>query len=203
MSQPLPEFEPETFAGAAAEAAGIDPAQAIAQAMRAFADGPRGNAHAIMDRSLPAIVRGYLAIKQGSATETLAIREAGFMPALYARFEGEPVRVTCVSTLGDVGISRKLDEEYGYFDRVSIYDLTDFSTERPSRQPRPHLHGWRADKVVIDDPHPPAPILVFDTPPSAAAVHAAPSWESILAGLEQPRRTKRGQRRRLRGMPRS
>ncbi len=98
----------------------------------------RSNEHAIHDYSLPAMARGYLAIKAGNATETGAIEEAGFMPALYATWTPEPntiygdkpirVRVTMVSRLGDVGISRK-DEPTGYFTRCSIYDLTDFADE--------------------------------------------------------------------------
>lgn len=93
----------------------------------------RSNDHALHDHALPAIVRGFIAINSGPATETMAIEEAGWMPRLYATYQpssepGERVRVVMVSRLGDCGISRK-DERYGYFARVSIYDLTDFSDE--------------------------------------------------------------------------
>ncbi len=86
----------------------------------------RSNEHALHDFSLPAIVRGFIAINMGPATETMAIREAGFMPALFAKWNGEPVRVTIVSRMGDVGIHRDPREEWTYNERVSIYDLTDF-----------------------------------------------------------------------------
>ncbi len=91
---------------------------------------PRGrqNEDAMRDYSLPAIVRGFIAINSGPATETMAIREAGFMPRLYGTHEGERVRVVMVSRMGDIGISRD-DKEHGYFKRCSIYDLTDFSEE--------------------------------------------------------------------------
>lgn len=104
----------------------------------------RHNRDALHDFNLPAIVRGYIAIKSGNATETLAIEEAGMMPRLYASYQGVRVRVTTVSRLGDVGISRK-DEGYGYFARVSIYDLTDFSQEMypgaPAKRRRIRLHA--------------------------------------------------------------
>jgi hypothetical protein len=51
-----------------------------------------------------------------------------------------------VSRLGDVGINRK-DEETGYFARVSVYDLTDFSEEMhpdpPAERPYVKLHAIR------------------------------------------------------------
>lgn len=99
----------------------------------------RRNGDVLFDRDLPALVRGFIALNQGPATETMAIREAGFMPRLYATYQGRRVRVTMVSRLGDVGISHK-DEEYGYFTRCSIYDLTEFSDEMslsgPANRPR-------------------------------------------------------------------
>lgn len=98
----------------------------------------RRNEDVLHDFDLPAMVRGFIAINQGPATETMAIREAGFMPRLYASYRGERVRVTMVSRLGDVGVSRK-DEEYGYFDRCSIYDLSEFGDEMhptaPAKKP--------------------------------------------------------------------
>lgn len=87
----------------------------------------------IHDFDLPAYVRAFVACNQGPASETMAINEAGLMPKLYATYTpadgSEPfrVRVTMVSRLGDVGVSRD-DVEYGYFDRLSIYDLSEFDT---------------------------------------------------------------------------
>lgn len=105
----------------------------------------RRNRDVLFDFKLPAIVRGFIACNMGPATETMAIREAGFMPKLYATWTPPPgtiygdkpirVRVVMVSRLGDVGISRK-DQEHGYFTRCSIYDLTDFAEQwDPSVEP--------------------------------------------------------------------
>jgi hypothetical protein len=105
----------------------VDAIVAAVEGVSAEAPG-RQNRDVLMDFDLPAMVRGFIALNQGPATETMAIREAGFMPRLYATYREKRVRVTMVSRLGDVGISHK-DEEYGYFTRCSIYDLTDFADE--------------------------------------------------------------------------
>lgn len=114
----------------------------------------------LFDNALPDFVRAYVAMNQGPATETMAIRAAGMMPALYATWTPPPgtiyspegpirVRVTTVSRLGDVGISRK-DEEFGYFTRLSIFDLTEFDTEMhpeaPARRKSPVRQFALADK---------------------------------------------------------
>lgn len=88
------------------------------------------NEHAIYDYQLPAFVRGFLAAHSMSASYSMAMEEAGFMPKLYARWNGIPVRVVMVSRMGDVGIS-KLDEQHGYFERLSIYELTDYAVTMP------------------------------------------------------------------------
>ncbi|AXQ68416.1 hypothetical protein HOT99_gp201 [Caulobacter phage CcrBL10] len=96
------------------------------------------NSRAICDYKLPAIVRGFLALNAGNATETLAIEEAGFMPALYGRKGGKACRVIMVSSMGDVGITFA-NNRYGYSERLSIYDLDmgGFSLERPADLPDP------------------------------------------------------------------
>lgn len=114
----------------------------------------------LFDHDLPDFVRAFVAMNSGPATETMAIRAAGYMPALYATWTPPPntiysdegpirVRVVMVSRLGDVGISRK-DQEHGYFTRVSIYDLTDFDTvmfpDRPARRVHPLRRFAIADK---------------------------------------------------------
>lgn len=66
------------------------------------------------------------------------------MPRLYASYKGNRCRVVMVSRLGDVGISYK-DQEYGYNERVSLYDLTDFSDQMhpgaPAKRRRVRLHA--------------------------------------------------------------
>uniref|UniRef100_A0AB74UMS4 Uncharacterized protein n=1 Tax=Caulobacter phage BL57 TaxID=3348355 RepID=A0AB74UMS4_9VIRU len=116
----------------------------------------KSNEHAIFDRDLPAIVRGFLAINAGNATETLAIEEAGFMPTLYGRYKGKACRVVMVSSLGDVGISF-VDQRYGYSERVSIYDLDKdaFSLTRPTDLPDAPPQPVYTDHGSIDWIHPP------------------------------------------------
>lgn len=109
---------------------------ALAVSGEPVVDYKHSNSHAVCDYNLPAIVRGFLAINLGSATETIAIEEAGFMPKLYGRKDGKACRVIMVSSLGDVGIAYK-DVRYGYSLRCSIYDLDldAFTLERPTDLP--------------------------------------------------------------------
>lgn len=86
------------------------------------------NEQAIYDFDMPDFVRAFLAINSLSAMETWPVRTANYMPKLYGRHKGRPVRVVMVSRLGDVGISRE-DKECGYYERCSIYDVTDYSKE--------------------------------------------------------------------------
>lgn len=108
----------------------------------------------LFDFDLPSYVRAYVACNQAPATEVMAIREAGLMPKLYATYTptdgSEPfrVRITMVSRLGDVGVSRE-DTEWGYFDRLSIYDLSDFDTAMhpgaPAKRKTPKVFYALAD----------------------------------------------------------
>lgn len=50
-------------------------------------------------------------------------------PKLFADFEGRRVRVTMASRFGDVGISRDLTGDGGYFKRVAVEDLGNFGDE--------------------------------------------------------------------------
>ncbi|AFU86702.1 hypothetical protein D869_gp212 [Caulobacter phage CcrRogue] len=107
------------------------------------------NSRAICDYKLPAIVRGFLALNAGNATETLAIEEAGFMPALYGRKGGKACRVIMVSSMGDVGITFA-NNRYGYSERLSIYDLDldGFSLERPVDLPDPPPEAVYTDMMI-------------------------------------------------------
>ncbi|AXQ69401.1 hypothetical protein HOU02_gp324 [Caulobacter phage CcrBL9] len=106
---------------------------AIAEAKKAWY--PKSNEKALHDFSLPAIVRGFLALHQGPATEVLAIEEAGFMPRLFAKHGERHCQVTLVSAMDDIGISYTYQPDgYGYTERLSIYDLTDFTLTNPFRQ---------------------------------------------------------------------
>lgn len=100
----------------------------------------RSNERALHDYKLPVMVRGFIAAHDQPATYKMALREAGYLPKLYGRYQGEPVRVVMVSRLGDIGISRE-DKEHGYFTRCSIYDLTDYAVHMhkgPKKAEPPH-----------------------------------------------------------------
>ena len=87
------------------------------------------NDAALFDRSLPAIVRGFLAINNCDATERMAIKQAGFMPRLFAQHSGRACEIVMVSRLGDVGITHKDGGSYDH--RCSIYELSDFTLTSP------------------------------------------------------------------------
>lgn len=108
---------------------------AVAEARKA--NYPRSNDHALHDFSLPAMVRGFIAMNMGPATEVMAIKEAGFMPRLYGTYKEKRVRVVLISSMGDIGVAFKDVDQYS--ERCSIYDLTDFGDEMfptaPSKRP--------------------------------------------------------------------
>lgn len=104
------------------------------------------NRHALHDHKLSPLIRGFIAINSGPATETMAIREAGFMPTLYARRDGRACQIVLVSSMGDLGVRYDQSPDgYGYTERsISAYDLTDYSLERPAdlpdAKPQPVYH---------------------------------------------------------------
>lgn len=136
------------------EPAKISDADAIALAVSGAPVEPyaRSNSHALHDhKGLPAIARGFIALNMGNATETMAIEEAGFMPALYGRKDGKACRVIMVSSLGDVGITFK-NNRYGYAERCSIYDLdaAAFTLEKPADLPEPPPEPKSYDDRAIE-----------------------------------------------------
>lgn len=91
--------------------------------------------HVIHDRELPAFVRATIMLMDLPATETMLLEQANMLPALYARCNGKPCRVTIVSRMGDIGIAFT-DRSHGYNTRgLSVYDLTNFSQEKPADLP--------------------------------------------------------------------
>lgn len=84
----------------------------------------------LYDFKVPAFVRAFIAIRSLNAVCTSAIDDAGYMPRLYAKYQGKPVQVSMVSRLGDVGIAPD-NRRHGYNQRLSIYELTDFTQENP------------------------------------------------------------------------
>lgn len=77
----------------------------------------------IDDETQPQCLRAFLDYARSPAHGTF--RE-GEKPRLFADYEGKRVRVVMASRFGDVGITRSLPAEYGYDQRVSVADLTNF-----------------------------------------------------------------------------
>jgi hypothetical protein len=51
-------------------------------------------------------------------------------PKLFADYQGHRIRATMASRFGDLGITRNLDHESGYMDRVNVEELSNFSDQR-------------------------------------------------------------------------
>jgi len=77
------------------------------------------------DKSYPQCVIDYLDVARARA-HGLGMKQV----SLFANYNGNRVRVIMASKYGDVGITYKLDKEYGYDERVFLLDLTDFSGEQ-------------------------------------------------------------------------
>ena len=76
------------------------------------------------DPSAPAALRKFLEFARAPAHGQLIPKPH---PKLYADYEGQRVRVTVASRLGDVGITTDLDAEFGYGHRVLVRALSNFS----------------------------------------------------------------------------
>ena len=76
------------------------------------------------DPETPQCVRDYINHARAPAHGSLLDTPC---PALFATHKGKRVKVVMASSLGDVGITEKLDAENGYSARVLLDHLTDFS----------------------------------------------------------------------------
>lgn len=81
----------------------------------------------IDDEAQPMCLRKFLDYARSPAHGSL---RDGPKPLLFARYHARLVRVTMASRLGDVGITTRMHQEYGYEKRVAVADLTDFSGEQ-------------------------------------------------------------------------
>lgn len=90
----------------------------------------------IRDKSAPKCLRKWLLFQRKPSMWKW--KKSWGYPALFATFKEEDgpggrkgktrrVRVVMASRFGDVGISKDLDKEYGYYLRVFVSDLTDLS----------------------------------------------------------------------------
>jgi len=83
----------------------------------------------IDDEEQPQVLRTFLDYARSPAH---GATRAEPKPKLFADYEGKRVRVVMASRFGDVGITGKLHEEYGYDSRVSVSALSNFSDRRKS-----------------------------------------------------------------------
>ncbi len=81
----------------------------------------------IDDESQPEALRDFLEYARSPAHGALRCDPK---PKLYADYAGKRVRVVMASRFGNVGITDRLGDEYGYQDRVTVADLSNFSTKR-------------------------------------------------------------------------
>lgn len=78
----------------------------------------------IDDETQPPSLRAFLDHARSPAHGALC---RGPRPALFANYNGKRVRVVMASRFGDVGITRNLQAEHGYEERVAVADLSGFS----------------------------------------------------------------------------
>lgn len=84
----------------------------------------------------PNCLRWYLLINRLPASDKSLCGENGVEdPKLFAKYQGQWIRVVMSSRMGDLGITNDLDREYGYDRRVLYTKLTDFTDERPTAEP--------------------------------------------------------------------
>lgn len=84
----------------------------------------------IEDEAAPEPLRAFLSHARAPAHGALLPDP---QPALFARHEGQPVRVVMASRLGDLGITRDMKGDGSYTKRVLVSDLTDFSAIPPQQ----------------------------------------------------------------------
>ena len=78
----------------------------------------------IDDESAPEVLRAYLRWARSPAH---GMNQPKPHPTLYANYNGNRVRITMASRLGDLGITSVLDASYGYEARVPVSALHNFS----------------------------------------------------------------------------
>ncbi len=87
---------------------------------------PRHCDEYIDDPATPEVLRKFLAWARSPAHGHLLPKPH---PILFADYEGQTYRVTMASRLGDVGLNKNFDEEYGYQTRAPVEMLSNFRGE--------------------------------------------------------------------------
>jgi len=89
----------------------------------------------IHDVTAPRVLRFFLLINRLPAADSALCREFGVEPVLYATYDGKRVRVSMASRMGDVGITNRLDDLRGGYDkRVWIDQLSEFSATKTKEE---------------------------------------------------------------------
>lgn len=91
----------------------------------------------ITDPSAPDALRWFLLIQRMPAVDKILARKMlPEWPKLFADIiapnnqgRTQTVRVVMASRFGDVGISKQMNREHGYYKRVSVEELTNFRQE--------------------------------------------------------------------------
>lgn len=81
----------------------------------------------------PLCLRWWLFIERANACCKMIARSAlgDDYPIVYAKYEGGWVRLVMASRFGDIGITKDLDADHGYFARVTVNQLSEFTDQRP------------------------------------------------------------------------
>ncbi len=76
----------------------------------------------------PVCLRYFILVNRLPAIDKSLVFSAVGLPKCFATYRNRRVRLTMASRFGDVGINSDLNAD-GYEDRVSVDELTDFSSE--------------------------------------------------------------------------
>ena len=81
----------------------------------------------------PLCLRWWLLLNRVNAGCKMIAREAlgDDYPTCYAKYENKWVRLVMASRFGDIGITRNLNADNGYFARVTIDQLSEFRSTKP------------------------------------------------------------------------
>ena len=80
-------------------------------------------------RNYPICLRFYILVNRLPVLDKYVIHDAVGEPKCFATWEGQRVRLVMASRMGDVGITTQLENDHGYEHRVTIDQLSDFSSE--------------------------------------------------------------------------
>lgn len=88
----------------------------------------------IYDFDTPKCLQWFIFWHRHSASDKIILARNVEEPKLFAKWKDEWVRVVMISRFGDVGITSELDTDHGYSHRVSLEELTDFTSVKPKTE---------------------------------------------------------------------